>query len=1344
MMRRSGTTLIHEHPTGADVGVRSDCKRWRNTPQIFDSNAVDTVDVNEGGDSSETMEQQARHGRRSGCDDVVETGEDDGAVVLVVGKGPAPQEKIRNRMFRDGAGDESSSASSEAASSRQPQTHATHPETPPPPDSHHSVHSSSSSSRSPLIQTNVIVVEGEETSGYDPPPPPAPESPVATRSHNEKQQRSPRTPRRSGARRGSSSSQQSEISFSNPFSCYSPNLRSKTVSRREVMGHLTYVQAYDESTTEEQEQRQPAVEEEDASVATETSEEQLELAAHQIRTNLLQAEMTELAQEAERAAENGQDSFAAQPCVFQDDMEIVQQRKPENKAAGKIVQQRKQENKAGNTINDTPPKLVRRVRSEGGAALPLRRQRGSTTSLGSSTTRQVRNSKVSVVDLRDVNEVFPSFRQFHTHLRTHFFRSDVSQEQLLFEEPKDADDKQGLQEQELKQQRSSSMTMTTPVPDRSGMLICKQTESAAAALFPMCANESSATPLQPKGRKHHHTGDFLFDFKKWVQQKSQKDLQPRDPIAFNYSQEDASEGCIGDLLSGHIAAGPLPFRPKIHIPPGLEAVHVSSAVSRLQPKKQRENPFRESSYTAWDHRVETESSFSENNSHAQSPLRVDHKLHHVLSLPARLDGFKPKALFDETFYDSYDEDDIVDAVENISVIELLANGEPAPKIPHPSQRRSGEIRQSSSDSLVEEKVRQPQLLRRSSNSLIGEGEGTRKNPIPVLVQDYVTPVHLRTIRRSRDDFEEAGLLLPSNSLAEDSPLRLSMTKNDFHERIQMPVLETVLDVSDSLNASGSMREPSPIVLPAYAERAPSEGDRKKDFSEDDLPTPPASPVLSSLRKAYSHDIYSSEPMTLETAVKLNSPPHTPRPQRLQPCLSFPPQTHSPLRTSLPEVEKQADDSLENSLNHSAPQTPEGAQQTDIRPPPSPNVLDTCPHKFEFSPKPAASQSLPQSPVSKLYFGVEKFMSKAVDEHLEETPAQGSEKADKLLDISFLVADTPPEMNVNNCDFLSLPPAASYHEGDTDPHLDSAGSKDLSPRRKLRKSTSTGALFDGVDACRHNPGRTIRAAMNRISSLSPKSDRIHHQRALYVRTKENDAFINNFLYCSRPNENTTEERIREAFCVDRCADANMACGEVGREYCCTSILEDAFSMGRFFGKHNSNRPLLRLNGGDGMRASRFDCDFDRWTCDVRRESNPSTSVSFQAPSLKKSKNSRLKLGDNAIAEELGDDTETDPPDDDGGDFFDEKKFDGVGLYDIDEPIGASPSSANRVFHARHLSLMEGSETSTSTFRDNSDDNGQQQQQQPHHSLSERQFQLMYGLSRGSFEAKTNADHSFLQP
>ena len=122
--------------------------------------------------------------------------------------------------------------------------------------------------------------------------------------------------------------------------------------------------------------------------------------------------MTELAVAAERAAENGLDSFAAQPCVFQDDMQV-----------SKVSKNRQQQR----------PERMRRVQSEG--TKPYR-----TATAAAALTVSGSASKLSVVELRDVNEVFPPFRQFHTHLRTHFFRRDVSQDQLLFDEPKADDD----------------------------------------------------------------------------------------------------------------------------------------------------------------------------------------------------------------------------------------------------------------------------------------------------------------------------------------------------------------------------------------------------------------------------------------------------------------------------------------------------------------------------------------------------------------------------------------------------------------------------------------------------------------------------------------------------------------------------------------------------------------------------------------------------------------------------------------------------------------------------------------------------------------------------------------
>ena len=135
-------------------------------------------------------------------------------------------------------------------------------------------------------------------------------------------------------------------------------------------------------------------------------------------------------------------------------------------------------------------------------------------------------------------------------------------------------------------------------------------------------------------------------------------------------------------------------------------------------------------------------------------------------------------------------------------------------------------------------------------------------------------------------------------------------------------------------------------------------------------------------------------------------------------------------------------------------------------------------------------------------------------------------------------------------------------------------------------------------------------------------------------------------------------------------------------------------------------------------------------------NPSASVSFQAPSLKKSnQSSRAKLHDGATTEEP---TETDPPEEND---FDEKKFDGIGLYDIDESgMGVSLRSTERSRHARHLSLREDSESSTSVFLNNLEND----RKHARRALSDKQFQLLYGISRGSFEAQAHAGNTFSQP
>lgn len=1320
----------------------------------------------------------------------------DGAVILVVENGPFDSQKevIRNRLFRSELQDDNDGTCSDASTAIQdPQTHATDPETPPPGSNQSSRHSSSSSSRSPLLLVNQH--QPREQPGATTSVPSMPLF-LGTRTQTTPLRRPKITSQRSRSDslpEAASSSQSKPLSFSNPFTSYSPGLRSASISRRkEIMGMniLTYMhpqESFDDHDNtvrtnhdaNDQQHQTPLVDDPGggaSSVATENSEELLEVAAQRIRTDLLQSEMSELAREAERAAENGYDSFAAQPCAFQDDM-------------GTSTQRRK-----------ARPELMRRVQSEG-AAMHTTTTSSYTSALGSTTT------KLRVVELRDVNEVFPSFRQFHTHLRTHFFRCNVSQEELLFDEPKeDGATKQG-EGSEQHQQQPSMTTLSTPLPDRSAMLLCKNhttAADAAAALLPMCANETTATPLPPSDRKcrsqsdasvegssvSSKKNDFLsFNFGKWVKGKhsssncdrntNDKSSQEHDEeIMPNDSEDFAFDGYVGDLLSGHLAAGGPPIlRPKINIPPGLESLHLSvSATSRLLPKRQQSNPFRDQSYAEWEHKVETQSSHSEPTNVVVEPVRSSSqlgKLHHVQSLPIRLESVEPRALFDNSQFDSDDEEDEDgEKGEDGDSIAALVRPQPT-KAASPTRRPVHEIVEQSNNSLVEDESLLREVLTSDAVKALGrteslrttescgDDEGTIHNPIKAGNPDFVTPVHLRTIRGSRtSDFADAGLLLPSNSLAEDSPLRMSKTAcyGYQHDRLQQPVLETVLDVSDSLNVSESNHERSTIALPDFMEQVVvNEENIWKDAPaiERAMSTPSPSPVELPVRSPKS-DPCGAQSMTLEAAVALN----------IRSTMTFPfssainPPYLPDFSTKV--VEKDGLDADDDS----APRTPPTSSLREkcdsfkvvstpdndiLLPISTPKALRSSPFKFDLPSKSAGSKSLPRSPVTSRSDYIESFLAERFDAQQETTPLQGNVSEPKKCQNeslnttkNILVPDTPELDISNNCGFLSLSPAPS-HESDNDLSKNGHDGKKMSSSRRLRKSTSTGALFDRETSCKDNPGKSIRAAMNMISSLSPKSGPSQRQRALYVRTKENDAFMNNFLYCSRPVDGT-DAVAREALCSEPCTEAKTACGEMGSAYCCTSFIERALMMGRLFptGRHAaSNRHLLKLSDS-GIRSShridpeswfdmaddRFGCGFDPiWTCTGRNVANPSVNLSFQAPSLKKSNHGRSKHSSKG---ELVDEAENDPTDEEEDDF-DEKKWDGIGLYDIDDEMGVSQRSTERSRRAHHLSFVLDESESSTNFANDAD--------HPHHVLSDRQFQLMYGLSRGSFEAKAKADHRF---
>jgi hypothetical protein len=299
----------------------------------------------------------------------------------------------------------------------------------------------------------------------------------------------------------SSSSQQHSTPSYNPISNYSPLRISRRVPvrisgaslNRSPHPHGYFPPMYD---------RPHSSDEGDCSSID--SDEALERWAQKIRTELRHAEMVELAIEAERAAEAGEERFAGKPSTFGfDDTDAV------------IVPPTK------------PQDLRRRESYSEGTRIPMLRNR---------------TNKIGILALRDIDEVFPSFRQFNTHLRTHFARNHVDEKTLVFYEKEAVDEREP--------------------PLRHRKIISPQ-------------------------RRQREGRSFLenFSLDKWVGR--------------NESMHDgaSNHASVGHLLAEHIHNS-RQRTPDIDLPPGLELPEIP-ARSMRGPSATRRNP-QSKSAKSWD------------------------------------------------------------------------------------------------------------------------------------------------------------------------------------------------------------------------------------------------------------------------------------------------------------------------------------------------------------------------------------------------------------------------------------------------------------------------------------------------------------------------------------------------------------------------------------------------------------------------------------------------------------------------------------------------------------------------------------------------------------------------
>ncbi|GAX14708.1 hypothetical protein FisN_11Hh249 [Fistulifera solaris] len=149
----------------------------------------------------------------------------------------------------------------------------------------------------------------------------------------------------------------------------------------------------------------------------------------------------------------------------------------------------------------------------------------------------------------------------------------------------------------------------------------------------------------------------------------------------------------------------------------------------------------------------------------------------------------------------------------------------------------------------------------------------------------------------------------------------------------------------------------------------------------------------------------------------------------------------------------------------------------------------------------------------------------------------------------------------------------------------------------------------------------------ISRMSPSSSVFHSMKnnRLYFRSKANDAFLNNYLYCSKSVERCHKEPL--SLFSKACHETPSSCMDLNVNSCCTAILPDTFSDVPNMKPTKNNAPqhsFVSLGGASSLK-SKAELWFDRATENFdhfleKLSGAPSTSsarnISFQAPTLNK--------------------------------------------------------------------------------------------------------------------------------
>lgn len=998
-----------------------------------------------------------------------------------------------------------------------------------------------------------------------------------------------------------------------------------------------------------------------------SSDARLEARALQIRRELRHAELVDIVMEAERAMEAGVERFTGRPSTYGS-----LDTKPPQLLATTSLQM------------PVPKPSVERMQRHASYAEGTRIQRSAlsahhvVTRRGKRRGRRRATPKISVRKLRDIHEVFPTFGQFHKHLRTHLARSGIPEEPILIFHEEGGENSTGVNigvSNQKIQATSCFLEQSSNINDRHIMM-------------------PPQLSLRPRPSANFF-GQFGFD--RWAATAGEvgPPRDGREEVETTMMTTNSTSDSAAGILSEHMSSPNKRQLPRVEVPIGLDSLKndffakeigqrkISNsrlAVTGLDlPKKKflaNEGKMSNSNMTVCTEPT-TQSSSTAGGDTLTSTLGT------IVASPPRTVS-PSKALFDsdEAFECSEEEEedcsgrnndnkDCTNIVEGGRVEEARqekdSDGcERRLTLPPRVSCRSGLV--------TPQRMRMP--VKENNNN-----EAHTKMESSVDRGDFRTPARLRDIRDSEvyaGDGEESVsdlLILPSaissavktrvpvvkggnpGEKAEEEEHRSLPTSIDSEERYAIdaqgfPLPTPQLSVGSGRNSCNKDSERQFVVMPRDL---PSNYFRQQDHTilASVRAIPPPLPPLPDL------EVKMVEPPTQDLKCMLSSSPLKGKKELSQPI----------------EQTTKKKNSLSDQATPCKTKTVVGNSEKERRTKCSYQAaFDPASTMFAMAVEKTRKQSLKRAtkgPVS-INGGRPNCNQDANDGgcvrsqvvSLSDNTNCGAKDSSENGLGNTILAQTPIRDDDCNC-LAPLTPGASWESNisysfedlKSALKLDQTTGQRLTPigRRSL---TSIGALAletpdmyyphtgDKVDYCvsrtflqstmdgifsKFSPSETEKPSSLKLSSVAKKR-RI--RRELFVRTAQNVVFLQNYLYCSTISNDTEHKSSGEDHSIDRdyplkSATFSGQCAEIlNIDNCCVGMgpirsdkktASNALTLSRD-GTHSR---VMEQHGETwfDVAAERV---LDNWTSNgARRAQHRQNPCSFQAPALKMSASSSCR-------------------------------------------------------------------------------------------------------------------------